>query len=356
MHFDDSLSLDIIGCDYFQDIAADIAYCEIDDLAAGATVDFDVFATPSAAATAIELSATVSTGSIDENPDNNQDSLTFDVQNPGPPDLDDDGILDDVDLDGGTGAFPGAFRDGHVDGTIVSVPDGWSVLISDEPDPDGVRIEVEGGAGTERVELSVCGYTLKLSAGSDVVLTCGSVVVEVISGVVEVELGGGLAVVAIPDGSAAVVDASPNGAFTVDVQAGWVTVKVDGVVTTLDAGDAPATIRTWDFVGFEQPVDVGATTNSVKAGRAVPLKWRLLDETGAPVLDLASVELTFLRMSCDGGAVDPVEETVTVGSGLQNNGDGRYQLNWKTPSTKMCGTLQLDVGDGVLHTAKFRLT
>jgi hypothetical protein len=103
-------------------------------------------------------------------------------------------------------------------------------------------------------------------------------------------------------------------------------------------------------------VDVGDTTNSVKAGRAVPLKWRLLDETGAPVLDLASVELTFLRTSCDGGAVDTVEETVTVGSGLQNNGDGRYQLNWKTPSTKMCGTLQLDVGDGVLHTAKFRLT
>ena len=88
IHFDDSLSLDIIGCDYFQYIGATIAYCEIDDLAADATVDFDVFATPSAPATAIELLATVSTqppdGSIDENPDNNQTSLTFDVQNPQP--------------------------------------------------------------------------------------------------------------------------------------------------------------------------------------------------------------------------------------------------------------------------------
>ena len=89
---------------------------------------------------------------------------------------------------------------------------------------------------------------------------------------------------------------------------------------------------------------------------AVPLKWRLLDETGAPVLDLQSVELTFLRTSCDTSAVDPVEDTVSVGSGLQNKGDGNYQLNWKTPSAKRCGTLQLDVGDGVLHTAKFRLT
>jgi hypothetical protein len=235
------------------------------------------------------------------------------------------------------------------------------VRISDEPDdpdgvPVGVRIEVVGVAGTERVTLSVCGFTLKLSAGSDVVLTCGSVVVEVISGPVEVELGGGLAVVIIPDGSKAVVDSTPSGAFTVDVGEGSVTVNVDGVVTTLDAADPVATIRTWDFVGFEQPVDGGATTNSVKAGRAVPLKWRLLDETGAPVLDLTSVELTFQRMSCDGSAVDPVEQTVTVGSGLQNNGDGRYQLNWKTPSTRGCGTLQLDIGDGVLHTAKFRLT
>ncbi len=128
------------------------------------------------------------------------------------------------------------------------------------------------------------------------------------------------------------------------------------MVATLDAGNAVATIRTWDFVGFDQPVDGGATVNSVKAGRAVPLKWRLLDETGAPVLDLSSVESTFRRTSCDGSVVDAVEETVTVGSGLQNKGDGRYQLNWKTPSNKGCGTIQLDVGDGVLHTAKFRLT
>ena len=213
-----------------------------------------------------------------------------------------------------------------------------------------------GAAGTERVTLSVCGFTLKLSAGSDVVLTCGSVGIQVSSGLVEVELGGGLAVVAIPAGSSAVVDRSPNGGFTVDVQNGSVTVSVDGVATTVDADDEIAAIRTWDFVGFDRPVDGGTTVNSVKSGRAVPLKWRLLDETGAPVIDLPSAKLTFLRTSCDGGGVDVVEETLSVGSGLQNNGDGSYQLNWKTPSVKGCGTLQLDVGDGVLHTAKFRLT
>jgi hypothetical protein len=272
------------------------------------------------------------------------------------PDTDGDGILDAVDIDGGTGASPGAFGDANVNGTIVSVPVGWSVAVSDALDPDGVRVVVDGVAGDERVTLSVCGFTLKLSAGSDVVLTCGSVVIKVASGTVDVELGGGLAVVTIPEGSTAIVDTSPSGVSTVDVQAGSVTVVVDGVETTISEGDEVRTIRTWDFVGFDQPVDGGATVNSVKAGRAVPLKWRLLDESGAPVVDLMSAELTFRRTSCDGSAVDAVEETVTVGSGLQNKGDGRYQLNWKTPSSKGCGTLQLDVGDGVLHTAKFRLT
>lgn len=272
------------------------------------------------------------------------------------PDADGDGILDVVDPDGGTGTSPGAFGDTNVAGTIVSTPVGWSVQISDAPAPDGVRIVVGGLPGTQRVTLSVCGFTLKLSAGSDVVLTCGSVVVGVTSGIVEVELGGGLAVVAIPEGSAARVAASSRGGYFVEVRTGSVTVSVDGVVKTIVPSDGKAPLRAWDFVGFDQPVNGGSTLNSVKAGRAVPLKWRLLDETGAPVLDLSSVALTFLRTSCNAGVIDAVEETVAVGSGLQNKGDGRYQINWKTPPTKGCGTLRLDVGDGVLHTAVFQLT
>jgi hypothetical protein len=238
----------------------------------------------------------------------------------------------------------------------VSVPDGWSVLISDAPAPDGVQVVVEGVPGTDRVTLSVCGFTLKLSAGSDVVLTCGSVVAAVAAGTVEVELGGGFGVVRIPEGSVAEVDTSDDGGYAVDVLQGSVTVSVDRVDRTINANDPSVTIRTWKFVGFERPVDGGVTVNHMKAGRAVPLKWRLLDETGAPVLDLPSAKLTFRRTSCDASPVDIVEESLTVGSGLQNHGDGNYQLNWKTPSTKGCGTLQLDVGDGVLHTARFQLT
>jgi hypothetical protein len=272
------------------------------------------------------------------------------------PDADGDGILDAVDADGGTGTAPGAFGDESVNGTIVSVPAGWSVLISDAPAPDGVRVVVEGVAGTDRVTLSVCGFTLKLSAGSDAVLTCGSVVAAVAAGTVEVELGGGFGVVRIPEGSKAEVDTSDEGGYAVDVLQGSVAVSVDGVDRTIDANDPSVTIRTWKFVGFERPVDGGVTVNRMKAGRAVPLKWRLLDETGAPVLDLPSAKLTFQRTSCDASLVDIVEEALTVGSGLQNHGDGSYQLNWKTPSTKGCGTLQLDVGDGVLHTARFQLT
>jgi hypothetical protein len=46
-------------------------------------------------------------------------------------------------------------------------------------------------------------------------------------------------------------------------------------------------------------------------------------------------------------------------SGLQNLGDGYYQLNWKTPASyaKSCRTLQLDLGEGSgVRTASFAFT
>ncbi|MGZ4687894.1 PxKF domain-containing protein, partial [Oryzihumus sp.] len=56
-----------------------------------------------------------------------------------------------------------------------------------------------------------------------------------------------------------------------------------------------------------------------------------------------------------GGTADQVEEYAAGGSGLQNLGDGYYQLNWKTPTSYAgsCKTAQLDLGDGTPHTAAF---
>ena len=112
------------------------------------------------------------------------------------------------------------------------------------------------------------------------------------------------------------------------------------------------------FSGWAAPVDSDAV-NVMKAGSAVPLKWRLVDYSGTPVTDLASVGVSSVKHACDGDATeDTVEELTSGGSGLQNLGDGNYQLNWKSDKAYAgsCRTLRLDLGEGVPRTAEFRFT
>jgi hypothetical protein len=99
--------------------------------------------------------------------------------------------------------------------------------------------------------------------------------------------------------------------------------------------------------------------NRLKAGQAVPLRWRLLDASGAPVANLATATITITSLSCAvGTTVDLVEEAVSGATGLMNLGDGYYQVNWKSPTSYAgsCKTLRLDIGDGVLHEALFQFT
>lgn len=109
--------------------------------------------------------------------------------------------------------------------------------------------------------------------------------------------------------------------------------------------------------GFFSPVGPGM--NTVKAGQAVPLKWRVTDYAGAPVSTLTSASLTAVGLSCSlGTTVDQPAEDASGNSGLQNLGNGYYQLNWKTPKgyAGSCKTAQLDLGDGMAHTAAFAFT
>jgi hypothetical protein len=103
------------------------------------------------------------------------------------------------------------------------------------------------------------------------------------------------------------------------------------------------------FNGFYQPVDNPPTTNTAKAGQAIALKWRLTDATGAPVAALTKAAITVKDLSCAlAGTGDQVEEYASGSSGLQNLGNGYYQLNWKAPASyaNSCKTLQLDLGEG----------
>ena len=88
--------------------------------------------------------------------------------------------------------------------------------------------------------------------------------------------------------------------------------------------------------------------NLSKAGQAIPLKWRLTDAHGNPVLDLASASVTVSGVNCSLGTTDDlVEEAAAGSSGLQNLGGGSYQINWKTPTSYgSCKNLNLDLGEG----------
>jgi hypothetical protein len=111
----------------------------------------------------------------------------------------------------------------------------------------------------------------------------------------------------------------------------------------------------FSFIGFFAPISNDAI-NTVKAGQAVPLKWRLLDAEGQPVTNIAAVTLTSVETPCEGSeAGEPVPESAAGNSGLQNLGDGYYQFNWKTSKTHTgsCRQTRLDLGNGLIATALF---
>jgi hypothetical protein len=111
------------------------------------------------------------------------------------------------------------------------------------------------------------------------------------------------------------------------------------------------------FGGFFQPVD-NDLLNKATAGRAIPLKWRLTDASGNPVTDLANASVTTVMLNCGTltEGLDAIEEYAAGASGLQNLGDGFYQINWKSPTTYSgtCRRLRLDLGEGAYHTTDFQ--
>jgi hypothetical protein len=116
------------------------------------------------------------------------------------------------------------------------------------------------------------------------------------------------------------------------------------------SGTVFAVIPNYYFRGFGTPVDMG-TLNVAKAGRAIPLKWQVFDENVAPVtgLDPEIVKVSSVAINCaaSGSGADVIEEYATGQSGLQNLGDGVYQLNWSTSKSYAgtCRRLRLDLGE-----------
>ena len=111
-------------------------------------------------------------------------------------------------------------------------------------------------------------------------------------------------------------------------------------------------------IGFLSPIRIGAV-NRVKAGRTVPVKWRLTDENGSPVSEPSSFTgLSSVAHGCDGLSTGgSVLADGSGTSGLQHLGDGSWQYNWKTGKTwNGCRTLTLVLSNGITYRAEFQFT
>ena len=263
--------------------------------------------------------------------------FTVDWQTLPPPpnaDADGDGVVDAID----TGAR--TFADANTPPPTGAILDdgGLAVTVTDAAAPDGVTVSTGAGAATARARLQVCGFTVLLAPGSNATFTCGSISVRTTTGMAEIVSPGGLQTTPVPAGAAAKFTATTSGGYTVTQTAG-------------------AALRT--FVGFDAPVDDLGVVNEVKAGRAIPLKWKVTTAAGAPVTTIAAATVTAAAVPCAAGAaVDAVEETLADGSGLKNLGNGSYSINWKSPTSYAgtCKRIRVDLGGGLAGTALFRFT
>ncbi len=264
-------------------------------------------------------------------------------------DADDDGDGIQDTIQSGTGSFSDTHNPTTY-GTIVN-NSGLSVTVTDSANTaEGVVITV--GAGTGTATFSVCGFPMELAPESATVVTCGSITLKVTAGNSRVPLDGG-AVVAINAGTTAKITKNSDGIYSVENLNGTgLTVTTNGATTSVDSTNVVMVGAL--FGGFFQPVDNIGVLNSLKAGQAVPLKWRLTKPNGSPITDLASVSLSVGGLNCSAGAmIDDLEEIATVSSGLQNLGNGNYQINWKSSSAYAgtCKVLYLKIDKWVITKA-----
>lgn len=152
-----------------------------------------------------------------------------------------------------------------------------------------------------------------------------------------------------PDGSCtnATCTAGSPGPHTVTATYNGKMVTASLEVTGVSSG--------YTFQGFFAPIDMSTLDvivwNTVKAGQSVPVKW-LLTQNGAPVSDAASfMGLSSYDVPCSSGVgsvEQAIEQTASGGSGLQYNGGGNWQYNWKTlPSYRnTCRAIVVRFSDG----------
>jgi hypothetical protein len=159
-------------------------------------------------------------------------------------DTDGDGILDELDTLPATVSddFSDIGLGGTTSGTIVTRGD-QLLAISEEANPDGVRISADVSGGLVPATLNACGGVsiITLSPGDNIVVTCGSVTIDVVSGPVEVsfiDAGGAQAQTSITAGNSITFDQNTFSFVVPSTNSDPVVVTVDGKQIILNPGQA----------------------------------------------------------------------------------------------------------------------
>lgn len=151
--------------------------------------------------------------------------------------------------------------------------------------------------------------------------------------------GGAWLPMSASDGAFDAVSEAVTATFVV-TQAGDNQVCVRGTDALDNVGDAVCASLTgqylYQFAGFLKPVRM-TKSNTAKAARTVPVKWKLTMQDGSVVKDRASfVALKSYEVDCttlSGDISTAVEEKSAGKSGLKKIGKEKWRFNWKTPKS-----------------------
>lgn len=128
-----------------------------------------------------------------------------------------------------------------------------------------------------------------------------------------------------------------------------------GAVEIEVADDPPPT---YDFGGFEEPVDGAPEWNVAKAGQVVPVRFSLGGFQGMDILAEGSPSSQEIdcQDTADSGDAEAIDSPGKSGLSYDETTD-EYQLNWKTERRWQgtCRELVLELDDGSLHGAQFQL-
>jgi hypothetical protein len=104
--------------------------------------------------------------------------------------------------------------------------------------------------------------------------------------------------------------------------------------TNYTASGGQAQLTVYNYSSFSAPVQKPPTWNVATAGQTIPLKWRITDVSGRGVTSISSWKLESRPVSYPSGSSVSqsliTAESSAGSSGLQNLGNGYWQINWKT--------------------------